>query len=242
MINVTSSRGIARSVLAALCMAAVFAATAQAKGSKKVLRPGTWNLADEFPLTKENPAPDQYGDTKVWTYADGAGKLKYFFDASEEEARCGVKEFFEWDALKHSVTGTPAIWYNAGPSVAEGEDACDPSGAFPAKTVFMAPEAFGSELEGVVRWKSPGSGTVTVSGSVQLVDSNPTQRGIRWEVLQGSSTLTGGATYEQNLMTFGPVEVSVAAKEYLTLEIRRIRPELNGDNDAAAVNWTITSP
>jgi len=230
-----------RAGLAALCGALALTAVAQAKSQA-----GTWNLANEFTLTKQNPAPDKYGHKAVWFYTYGeAGqlgkykKLKYSFGPAEQKAACGVSDYYGWNKTD-AVNGTPAIWYNAGPLVEEGHNSCAPFTTSPAQTVFMHPEAFGKDLDAVVGWRSPIKGAVTVSGSIQPVDRFVT--GIAWQLDQGSTILAGpGEVFEDATTSFGPLEVPVAKGQYLYLEVGR-PPTVSGAYDSTAVTLTITSP
>jgi hypothetical protein len=243
MSKVISLRHSSQFVLAALCGLLLFAASARAEER-------TWNLASEFGSLAKNPAPDKYGHKAVWYYSVGRPdrlkypNLKYFFGAPAVEAACGIKEVYEWD--QHAqVEGAPAVWYNAGPTVEEGQDQCAPYVTLPTKTVFMHPKIGtpGSSVvyDAVVRWKSYKTGTVTVSGSVQLVDSYPA-KGISWGLDRGETRLVGPTeSSETNLMSFGPMTVSVVSGEYLNLEVGR-EPAVFGYYDSTAVSLTITSP
>jgi hypothetical protein len=174
-------------------------------------------------------------------------ELHRFFSPAEVEATCGtaVKGVFDWDAQK-SVEGTPAVWYNAGPTVEEGQDLCAPMATLPTKTVFMHGALAGSTkspkfLDAVVRWKAPITGTVTFAGSVRPVDSFVRDSGISWQFDKGQVILASGEIKEDNLMAFGPLEVSVVSGEYFNLELGRA-PGTYGNNDSTAVTLTVTSP
>jgi hypothetical protein len=210
-----------------------------------------WNLANEFSLAKLNPAPDKYGDKNTWYYSQGTivkgvakyPLLKYFIDPAEEQAACGVEGFYVWDKAEQS---TPVILYNSGPMVEAGRDPCD-GAPFATKTVFMHPEFGGKGRSAVARWKSPTTGTVTVSGSVQLVDPNGVLvKGISWK-LSGSrkraeTTIAGPyETHETNLMSFGPTSVSVIKGEFLNLQLGTAMGS-NGAYNTTAVSLMITSP
>ncbi len=224
-------------VILTMCCGVLLVASAARAESK------TWNVATEFPLIKKNPAPDRYGHKSVWYYMYGEAmggavhKLKYFYDPAEEEAACGVEGFYGWDALKHNLQGTPAIWYNAGPTV-EGTDYCSGSTTFLTKTVFMHPEHNGNAYA-VVGWRAPVTGMVTVSGSVEPVDIFVT--GITWELDHGASVLAGPTETDEVTPTlFGPTVVSVHKGEYLYLEIGRAA-SASGAADSTGVTLTITS-
>jgi hypothetical protein len=209
----------------------LFAATTRAETK-------TWNLANDFPVIKQNPAFDKYRH-RVWFFSQGEAhnalnkypELTHFFDPAEEEAACGIKDFYEFDAQK-SVTETPAIWYNAGSTVERGSNRCAPSATYPAKTAFMHP---GFYHDAVVRWKSYITGMVTVTGSVEPVDALVT--GISWELDRGSTILVGPIeAFEDSLTSFGPITVSVVKGEFLNFAIGG-----DGGFDSTAVTLTITS-
>jgi hypothetical protein len=236
MNKVPSVRRMARAVLVAFCGVLLFAAAAQAESK-------TWNVASEFPLTKQNPAPDRYGNSNVWYFTYGrAAKRKYkdmsfYFGAEEEKAACGSKEFYGWDK-ENRVNGTPAIWYNAGPTVERGENIRAPYATFPTKTVFMHPQYRGA-ANAVVQWKSPVTGVVSVSGSVEPVDTFVT--GIAWQLDKGTAVVLGPTELHEDVLTsFGRTSISVIAGEYLNLEIGRARGA-RGSSDSTAVTLTITS-
>lgn len=224
----------------------VLAGSAQAK--PKVPPPYSWNLAADFPLTAQNAAPDKYGDKNIWFYSQSNGhepstkyaKMKTYVGPAEEEASCGVKGFHVWEK-RHSTNGTPGIVFNAGPTVEEGETSCAPHARFAANTVFMSPEFLGDGHASVVRWHSIVTGNVTVSGSVQLVDSFPS-KGIRWELDNGVTPVVGPfEEYGTSLMSFGPVTVPVVKGNYLNLVVRPAAAA-TGAFDSTAVSLTISYP
>jgi hypothetical protein len=237
-----TSRYTLQAVLAICCGAFLFAASAHAESR-------TWNLAGEFPVKKKNPSEDKYKDKGVWSYMYGEADtpstytlMTHFFKPKKEEGKCHVQDFYGFGRTG-SVEGTPGIWYNAGPTVERGMDRCAPYAIFPSKTAFMHPEF--SRLpeftnNAVVGWKSPVTGTVTVSGSVECVDEYVS--GISWQLDQGSAVLLGPVEADEDgFRSFGPIEVSVTAGEYLYLEIGRAIG-VDGAFDSTAVALTIESP
>jgi hypothetical protein len=237
-------RQLLSSVLVASLGLVLFAATAQAEAK-------TWSLAGEFPLTKQNPAPDKYGNQSVWWYTHGlAGgtvfhKYARLFGPGEVEAVCGpaLGGVYAWGGKK-GVEGTPGLWYNAGPMVEEGQDLCAPWVTLSAKTVFMHPAVANRRakrfVDSVARWKSPITGTVTVSGSIEPVDSRVSNSGISWQFDKGQAMLASGASAEDNMTSFGPIEVPVIQNEYLNLEVGRA-VGVFGNNDSTAVVLAISS-
>ena len=166
-------------------------------------------------------------------------KMSQFYGAATEEAACGVKEFYLWNKTKGSPTATPAIFYNAGETVLPGSDHCDLAATYPGKTVFLHPQ-FLLGAEAAVRWRSPVTGTVTVTGSVQCTD--PFLSGISWQLDKGATALVGPTeTFEDNLMPFGPMAVSVVKGQFLQLGVG-LAKGANGSSDSTAVDLTITFP
>jgi hypothetical protein len=207
----------------------------------------TWDLASDFPLTKLNPAPDKYGHTAVWYYMyrnvkkpGSFVKLSQFYDAAEEEAACGLKEFYLWNKTKANPQATPAIFYNAGETVEPSPaNHCDPAATYPGKTVFMHPQ-FSGGGDATVRWVAKASGSVSVSGTVQCVD--PFVTGISWQLDQGSTPILGPAeVHDDTLRSFGPLAVTVTRGQSLYFIVGRAA-EANGASDTTAVSLTITSP
>jgi hypothetical protein len=140
----------------------------------------TWDLTHDYGAHPEsNPAPDQYGDTGVWSFMYGSADtpssyaLGSYISPAQTKASCGRTGFYVWD----KAGALPEIAYNAGPMIKEGQDPCEPHAKLATETVSMAPEIPGS-MSAVVGWKSPITGTVTVSGSVARIDSIVTGIGL----------------------------------------------------------------
>jgi hypothetical protein len=244
MSRVISPRRLSQA-LVVFCAVLLFASAAQAETK-------TWNIANDFPLTPLNPAPDKYGHKAVWWFSYGAldnaanryPRMKYFFGPAELEAACGIKDGFTWKTQNSVTEGALAIGYNAGPTVEEGQDQCAPHVTLPTKTVFMHPELSGKGFGAVLRWKASLTGTVTVSGSVQLVDSYTefALKGIRWEFDRGATRVIGPLeAFGTSQASFGPVGVPVVKGEFLNLEVGAALGH-NGAYDTTAVTLTITSP
>jgi hypothetical protein len=198
----------------------VLTATASAVKVKR------WNLTREFVAhRKQNPAPDKYEHPAVWSWMYGEADtpssyllMASFFPRPVLKKECGVEGFTEWNRGS-SLFSLPNVLYNAGPTVERGQTECAPFAEYPTKTFFMHPDN-GSPLASVVGWKSPVTGMVTVSGSVQPTDSNV--EGIVWQLDQGSTILFGPAEKVDNSRTsFGPTTVSVTAGESLYIEMSR---------------------
>ena len=114
--------------------------------------------------------------------------------------------------------------------------------AFAAKSLYMAP-SFGGEGSpaSIIAWKSPITGSVTVSGSLQLID--PNEQGITWELDQGATTITGPTDDLTNsTVSFGPTVLSVSAGQSLYLEVGAYAgASFPGGADETDVNFTITT-
>gem|GEM_PF-3551876 len=182
-----------------------------------------WDLTQGYAAhPQENPLSDE-SCSEVWSWMYGEADtpssyalLAHFVSPKTTEKECGanVKEFYEWLKLPERY---PGISYNAGPTVERGQTPCAPSAEFPTKSVLVGP-GVGTNQYAVFRWKSPITGTVTVSGSIECTDSNV--RGIIWELDQASTILLGPTEKADNTLTsFGPLAVSVIAGEALYLEI-----------------------
>jgi hypothetical protein len=202
----------------------------------------TWDLTQAFAEhPKMNPLPDAFNNPNVWGWMHGETNapstyalLGVFFGPLAFEKECNFKNFYTWREARGATT--PGISYNAGPTQEKGQT-CVPSAEFPTKTVFTSPQLNGSQ-DSVVRWTSPITGVVTVSGSIQCVDEKV--EGIVWQLDQGSSILLGPSTKADNTLTaFGPISVPVTAGESLYLDIGRGAVE--GGFDTTAITLHITS-
>jgi hypothetical protein len=192
---------------------------------------------------EENPFPDQLANPDVWSWMYGEADtpssyllLEHFIPPAVNAQECSSKGFYEWNKGPTFFT-LPAVIYNSGPTAERGHlPRCAPSAEYPTKTFFMHPENRSSQAA-VVRWKSPITGTVTVSGSVQPTDSGV--QGIVWQLDQGSTILLGPTEKADNSVTsFGPTAVSVTTGESLYFDIA---PGSGGGSyDTTAVNLTIT--
>jgi hypothetical protein len=130
MCQLIQLRRWSQAVLVALGAVLLVVGTAQAKKPKNT-PPETWNLANEFPKSRKNPAADKYGNRKVWLFAsetaNGAEykRMKYFDGPAKLEAECGLKNSYLF-----TTSGTPAILYNGGPTLEEGQNRCAPSATY----------------------------------------------------------------------------------------------------------------
>jgi len=207
-------------------------------------KPKTWEVTKEFAAHKKlNPAPDKYKDPDVWSWMYGEADtpssympMENFFPPQVNKRECDVTGFSEWNRSPEFFD-LPVVFYNAGPTVGRSRNQCARSAEYPTKTFFMHPDN-ASSLASIVSWKSPITGTITVSGSVQPTDSNV--EGIVWQLDQGSTILIGPTEETSDSRTsFGPATVSVSTGESLYFEISRGID--GGSYDTTAVNLDITS-
>jgi hypothetical protein len=148
----------------------------------------TWDLATDFAAHPTvNPAPDRYGNSGVWSFMqssslarDGNYTLLPNFSASYD----GVSGFNTWYGSVSSCSTLPEIGINLSGG---GASAC--TFTVPASKVFVHPA---NPEMAVVRWKSPISGTVQITGGVASLDSSCGD-GTTWYVDQGTSTLASGS-------------------------------------------------
>jgi len=204
----------------------------------------TWNLTKAFAVHKnKNPVrTNKDPDLWSWMYGEADTPSSYalmtdYLSPKIISKACSIKRFYQWDKLP-IPSGTPTIFYNAGATVEEGHNPCAPFATYPTKTVFMHPEA-GGNLYAVVAWRSPITGVVTVSGSVQCTDSHVS--GIVWELDQGSTILLGPTEKaDDGLTTFSLTALPVTAGQSLYFEIGP-KPGSGGTFDTTAVTLNITS-
>jgi hypothetical protein len=232
------------SVRHTLVVVFVFLSVTALAATASATKPRTWRLTQEAPKHRaENPRPDRYKHPGVWSWMYGEADtpssyllMDNYFNPKVEETECGTEKFYGWSKAS-DFFGLPAVFYNAGPTVARGDTRCAPFAEYPTKTFFMHPDN-ASSLASVVRWKSPITGTVIVSGSVQPTDSHV--EGIIWQLDQGSTILAGPTEKTDNSVTsFGPITISVVAGESLYLEMTRGVD--GGSYDTTAVTLNITS-
>jgi hypothetical protein len=151
------------------------------------------------------------------------------------ESACGVKDDSSWDG---SAAYLPAVGYYAGKTLTPGQDACAPDITIKKNTLWMIPEATsGGANAAILAWTASTSGTVTVSGSVQTIESGLT--GITWQVDHNATVLAGPvAMTTDTTKKFKSLTVDVLAGESIDLEIAHINPD--GYSDTVAVKMTVT--
>jgi hypothetical protein len=203
----------------------------------------TWALTQSVAEhLEENPLPDQLANPDVWSWMYGEADtpssnllMEDFIPPAIIAHQCSTKGFHEWNKGPTLFT-LPAVIYNSGPTIERGQTRCAPSAEYPTKTFLMHPDNE-SSLAAVVRWKSPITGMVTVSGSVQPTDSNV--QGIVWQLDRGSTILLGPTEQaDTSLTSFGPTAVSVKAGESLYFDIGP--GSVGGSFDTTAVTLNVT--
>jgi hypothetical protein len=209
------------------------------------IKPKSWELTKEAGKhAGSNPLPDRYKNPEVWSWLYGEADtpssyavMEHYFGPAAIRKECDVKGFYQWNRLPAFFGGLPSVFYNKGPALERGQNECAASAEYPTKTFFMHPD-FGSSLAAIVRWKSPVTATLTVSGSVQPTDSDV--EGIVWQLDRGTTILLGPNEKSDNSATsFGPLPVSVNAGESLYFEVTR--GSGGGAFDTTAVALHITA-
>jgi hypothetical protein len=206
----------------------------------------TWNMTTDFAAHPTlNPAPDQYGDSDVWSWMYGTTNTpsSYTLDSyrspSMSKADCGIRQY-AWGYPTSGATVTvPGVTYQKKTTPA-GADSCAPRDAFKKDTIETDPGCTcSSPLDTIVGWASPIEGNVTVSGEIKGID--PEESGVTWELIKGTTVLAG-PTNENNdtKSTIGPLSVSVKKGQSLYLEIAD-GPSGGGVSDELLTKFIITS-
>jgi hypothetical protein len=199
-----------------------------------------WDLTSDFASHPQlNPAPDQYGNPGVWSWEYGrtGQQSTYKMLTSDPGAytRCRVTNIYDWDD-----NGTnPFVSYNAGPTIARF---CGYAETWNSHTVVVSSGAASTggdqDLDAIIAWNPPVSGEVTVSATIEGINTN--EPGITWELYQGNTDLTGPITETgDQLSTIGPMSVTVTKGQPLYLEIGA--GETFGEFDDCALTFTIRS-
>jgi hypothetical protein len=198
-----------------------------------------WDLTTDFASHPElNPAPDQYGDAGVWSYEYGtAGQQStYELDTGYKwvNPACTYPNVYIWA----NNGSNPFVAYNSGPTIPAF---CGFAENWNGHTIIVSPGADssgGSGVASIIGWKSPLTGEVTVSATIQGI--NTYEPGITWELYQGGEDLTGPITETNNqLSTIGLVSVSVTSGQSLYLEIGA--GGTGGEFDDCTLTFTIES-
>ena len=197
-----------------------------------------WDITTDFASHPElNPAPDQYGNSGVWSWEYGTAGQQgtYGLDTPfNSDASCNVENIYTW-----ADNGSdPFVTYNAGPTIF---GICGFAENWDSHTIIVSPGADSEGTGGVdsiIGWKSPITGEVTVSASIKGI--NTYEPGITWELYQGAENLTGPITETNDqLSTIGPMSVTVDSGQSLYLAIEP--GGTSGDYDDCNLTLTITS-
>lgn len=158
-----------------------------------------WDLAGDFPSSsnQKNPAPDSCGSANTWSYLAECGfsrvptayyrlEFPYLNAAAQEHG---------WQSQRLNGTGgLPQIWKYTGttPRIV---------GAFTGRPgkVMVHPDIGGNA---VVRWLSPISGVVTITGEVVDADTGGGD-GIAWYIHDKTSTIASGSIANGGTQSFG---------------------------------------
>jgi len=148
---------------------------------------------------------------------------------------CGVTNVYTWDDNKTN----PFVDYNAGPTI---PGFCGYAETWNSHTVVVSSGADSTggdqDLDAIVAWNPPISGEVTVSATIEGI--NTYEPGITWELYQGDTDLTGPiAETGDQLSTIGPMSLTVGKGQPLYLEIGA--GDTSGEFDDSALTFTIRS-
>jgi hypothetical protein len=201
----------------------------------------TWNLAADFLAhPNENPVPDGYGNTGVWSFLESANlKLGDTYSLLENptkdfEGSVGTEG---WGGSEANGCGTGSVYL---PLVVVNIDSKPASGCgtwtVPPHVVDLHPAA---AKMAVVAWRSPISGKVTITGGVTSLDPNG-GGGISYYIRNGASTLTSGAIADKGSASFPTLSTSVTVGSCLYFLIAPPAAGLGFNSTSLAV--TITGP
>lgn len=191
-----------------------------------------WSVSHDFRTSPQaNPSPDSLGNPDVWYYdetplADVGTPADYTqMTSSGESPSCS--NLYVWG----DPSGFPDLGLNAGTST----DVCFTTATYPAHSLIMSPA---TDAAGIVAWKSPVSGKVSVAGSFLSLDSNAGD-GTTWEVYDGSTKLASGVNDVGGSGIFDQQSLSVSSGDTLYFVLG---PSSGNDAsyDTTEFNLTIT--
>jgi hypothetical protein len=207
----------------------------------------TWNATADFGKHPTvNPAPDKYHHPGVWSWEYGTVNtpstytLGNYQSPATIKADCGskVKKFYGWQAPAGIEDGATVV-YNKGATVTPGQNTCAPRDTFAKKTLFMGPSFESTSADSIIAWKSPVTGTVSVSGSITGVD--PDETGVTYELDQGTTVLVGPSLESSDTTAnFSEPSISVTSGQSLYFEVGD-GPSGDGGADVVAVTLSIRS-
>src|SRR5436305_7950983 len=193
----------------------------------------TWNFTQDFSATA-NPAPDSHGNTGVWSYLQGTAHNPATYSLLPQPVanQCNNHAVDFWN----TASGYPAVAHNRGTTTATCATATIPAGQG-----FVHPSSAGPAIIG---WKSPITGTVSITGSV-VDDDALCGDGILWSIDKGATILASGGFANGGSQAFSAGTggsslasraVSAGDKLYLL-----VLPKGSFDCDTTGVNLTITA-
>jgi hypothetical protein len=180
----------------------------------------TWDLNSDFTATSPgaNPDHDAYGGTP-WSYEEGSGTKLPSFDTGINGGLVGWHDSGNLPLVAINNTGSP---------VADG------GRTYPAGQVVLEPT---SGLPAVVAWRSPLTGTVSVSGSVSPDKTAVLCPNSNWALNKNGSNIDGGSGASPSFSH----SVSVNAGDRITLETSLPLVDLDLTCAASSVTFRITA-
>lgn len=186
--------------------------------------PMEWNLARDFrPAPNQvNPNPDQYGDADVWQFLKSSSlahdpstysPLGGFTAAVANIG--GLNMYYNPDDTTWAL---PSLGLNTTSSTLR-----DGTATWPAHTILMHP---GNGELAVAAWRSPISGSVSISGGAQDIDAM-CGNGVSWSIDKGATTIASGSFGNGGRQFFqdgqggaglASVNVAVGDTIYLTID------------------------
>lgn len=194
----------------------------------------TWDFAADFKASpnQANPTGDSYGNTDVWAYLRGTPQAVASYASQTFQTGCasgGVDDWAGPGGLPSIAKNTGSATNCAGIPVAAGQ-------------AFVHPQ-FG-DTAAIIRWKSPVTGSVTVTGGVAKLDLGGD--GVDWSVDKGNAVLASGSIPGNGSQLFsagsgggGLSNVSVNAGDSLYLVVDSGAAG-NASNDLTGVTFTIS--
>lgn len=192
-----------------------------------------WDFATDFGAfpNQLNPIGDDFGNTDVWAYMRGAAQATSGYTLLTDFTReCTGDTVDHWRGP--GGFRLPVVAKNSGPATTCGSP-------FATGEAYVHPD--GSQ-DAIIRWKSPVTGSVAVTGSVGV--PSPGSNGITWSIDKGSSIVASGSIGPDSSQLFSAgtggaslTSVAVTAGDSLYLVV--------GDNDQinsdlTKVTFTIT--
>jgi murein DD-endopeptidase MepM/ murein hydrolase activator NlpD len=172
----------------------------------------TWNLSSDFRVSpnQANPNPDAHGNADVWYFMQGASLVQdpttYSLLPNFRTNIWEVEGLEEW--YGNYFDTTPLVMINATGSTPPPSQVKFP---WPPGVVLLHPSP--TQLS-VVGWKSPISGTVTLSGAFGDYDPN-CGNGVVWSIDDGTAPVANGIIPNGGSQDFGPIAESVSEGDFI---------------------------